>query len=175
MNRVRVFCDEMITLKKGFNNQVLQSSIQKVIPIKSHKPPQYEVKCHAIHDEDNQVIRLKAYLLKNKRQIIHGANCLVKVYSITKSDFSEALIFTATNVVSPNSLGEFIISLSEVDLSSEFLGEKDFAVEVEITRFLKTFKHKFYFNELGIYDFALRIRRRLITHELEIKDHGIVL
>lgn len=166
----------MITLKAGYNNQVLQSCIQKVIPILSRKPPQYEVKCHAIHDEENQIVRLKCYLLKNKKQIIHGAQCVVRVYTVNRQDFTESSTYTAPTVIAPNALGEFVSTLSEANLSAEFVGDNDFAIEVEILRFKKKYKHKFYFNELGIYDFALRIKRRTeflaITKRSIGQEHG---
>lgn len=172
MKRIRVFADNMITLKKGYNNQVLQSIIQKVVPILSRKPPIYDIECGAVHDADNEQLRIKAALVKNKSQVVHGAMCSVNVYAIDVSTLNETLIYSAPPAVSPDADGYFRTSVTEADLVREIQGEFDYVLDVRIKRFKKTYGHRFYFNALGIFDFALRVRRRLLQLEITRKSVG---
>ena len=167
-----MFADSMITLKKGYNNQVLQSCIQRVLPMLSRKPQTYYVECGAIHDDENEQLRIKVSLMKAQAQIVHAAQGLIKIYAIDRSTLVETLIYTSSALTAPDADGYFRFSVTEADLVREIQGEFDYVLEASAKRFTKTFKKRFYFNALGIFDFALRIRRRLIQLEIMRKSVG---
>lgn len=110
--------------------------------------------------------------MKGQSQVIHGAQCVVKVYGIDVSTLNETLIYTVPTVTSPDADGYFRLSVTEADLVREIQGEFDYILEVSVKRFKKVFKQRFYFNQLGIFDFALRIRRRLLQLEITRKSVG---
>ncbi len=163
----------MRSLKTGFNNEVLSSEIQKVIPTLAHKPPRYRVECGAFHDEAASRLLIKTGLVKNETQVIHGAQCIVDVYGINLSTGDETLLFTTTAQTAPSDDGYFRIYVTEAQLTQEIQGEYDYAIEVSIKRFVKTFRRKFYFNSLGLYDFALRIKKKVQFLEITKKDFGV--
>lgn len=171
--RKRLIGDGMSTLKLGFNNEVIHSEIQKVIPMLSHKPPRYRVECGAIHDDENERILFKVGLTKNESQVIHGAQCILKVYSINKTNGNESLLFTAPTQGEPSDDGYFRVYVTETDLTQEIQGEFDYVVEVSVKRFIKSFSRRFYFNALGLYDFTLRIKKKVEFLEITKKDFGV--
>lgn len=170
--RMKLFSDNHITLKKGFKREVIFTPIQKVLPTVQRKPLALDLVCHAIHDYDAGLIRLKAYLVKGFQQPIAGANFKAYYYAIDRTTMDETLAFTSAVIASSNLDQAFVTSVSENDLGEEFLGEFDWAVKVEISRFSRVISKKFYFNQLGIFDFALRIKKKVDFLQITKKGFG---
>jgi hypothetical protein len=98
------------------------------------------------------------------------ASCTFKIYSIDVTDnWTETLLVTTSGTaVNQN---KFTASSPESALAPAFLtGELTYKMEVEITRFSKTYSDIFYFNHLGIYDSFIRLKNDVEFLDITKKD-----
>jgi hypothetical protein len=89
------------------------------------------------------------------------ASCTFRIYSVDiNNTWAETLLVTTTG----SDVGEnrFSANTPESTLAPTTLtGELTYKLEVEITRLGKTYSDIFYFNHIGIYDTAIRLRKRI--------------
>lgn len=159
-------------LKKGYKRNVIFSPIQHILPMIRRKPTTYDIECGAIHDLDNSLVRVKFGLFKNKQQIIPGGNGYFTVSAINRADMTETIVYTSLASNTTTDMGWFVASFTEGDVAGEFIGEQDYLLEVFVDRMDRTFNKRFYFNALGLFDFALRIKKKVTFLEITKKSVG---
>lgn len=171
--RIRTYSPIQVSLKNGYQNAVVFTPFQRIVPTLARVRPIYFIDCGAVHDIDNERIRIKTAILKNQSEVIHGAQCIVKIYGIDTSTLVETLIYTAPTQTAPDADGYFRTSITEANLSQEIQGDFDYVLEVSIKRFKKVFKKRFYFNQLGLADKVERLRKKVVFLQITKRDFGV--
>ncbi len=156
------------------NNLVIAPSAayNQVVYRQDRKPPVYETVVAAKWDSaDCNGIHLKAFLWKNRHQLIHGADCVFDIFVVSESNvWTETLLASVSGVQQAD--GSFTADVSEVTLGlGDCLdGKRVLAVSSRIRRFHKQYRQKVFFNGLGIYNSYLDARRNIEWLTLTKKD-----
>jgi hypothetical protein len=165
--------EDFQALKLGARNANLANPDMQILFTKKRKPPQYAIVfgAHYIDDGVSDGLSLSCYLEKNRAEIIHGANCTIRVYDVDLSTWAETLLGTKEGSIQSD--GKFIVNFSAAEISNKRLdGDAILAIDVRINRFDKTYRTKEYLNDTGLSETVLRIRRRVILIESRQGDRA---
>lgn len=164
--RINFFGWKGLKIRNGMNREAVLLPRMLVLTRSSKKPKELRLKFHAVHDEANQGVRWKAFLVGGL-----SGSCVVRLYQINPTTFQETLIYTSPATLP--SAGSFIGLIPEAAVAPvEYIGEVDFAFDVTISRGSIAINDRFYLNSLGIYDFADRLKKRIEFLEISKRDYG---
>jgi hypothetical protein len=171
--RVTTNSEDSQSLKTGTSNTVvkIKDECVQLLYRLGRKPPVYKAHVWARLDPNDWAgIHVLGGILKNDKEIIHGANCTFKVYSLNPAvNWAETLI--TTKVGTQQSNGNFTADFTDVELAPlELDGDPTIAVEIEVQRFKKVYKIKRYVNHLGIYDSLFRLKQEVDFLSITKKD-----
>lgn len=159
-------------LKLAADNQVISqtsSNDSQVVFRQGRKPPTYSILFGYQFDEQSVPggIKLAARMVKNGNQSIHATGVQFTVWNVSLTAMqTETLLGTFTGTQN----GVFYVAdIPESSLSGLALdGEPVLLIEVQLRRFRKVYKTKFYVNDVGIWDKTERIRKRVNLMQADI-------
>ena len=127
--------------------------------------PQFEVNAHAKFNTDEMEGVQIVARLEDRGDVRSSANVVFNLYRVAEGSWSETFIDDFAATESPH--GVWSVELDQSDLgANELSGREVYAVEVSMTRKRRTYKKKFWFNHLGVFDSVWRLKRE--AERLEI-------